>query len=267
MALQTTLEGMSGDQQSFRDLKIDAPLGINDQRAVYIQLKGQNLQGKCGFLVTSQSKESPKTESTSHAKGILAFEKPESGAKGAHYQHLINDRVSTIYTRDDNEILKAKRPYSLFSRIVCYGISLKGLSSIIMAPKEAILEVEVPPRISATASSVASICDAAALDNFIHVAGISLNTSDNCATEEAFVAVGIESVLISPGYDLTSDCTWTVYASHSLVDTARARADIVVLSTDKQIALTINGINFARLPFKKLHLLQGANGGKESKSE
>lgn len=80
------------------------------------------------------------------------------------------------------------------------------------------------------------------------------------------MAVGIDDVEISASCDFAKSTTWTVYTSYTILDGSRARADVAVLSADSALALTINGINFAKLRFKRLRKLLGvANEGNDSR--
>lgn len=146
---------------------------------------------------------------------------------------------------------------------------MRGIRAIVLVENESVAKVQIPPRTIAKASTAGPICDIAALDNFIQVAGLSLNTCENCAAEEAFMAVGIDDVEISASCDLTKNTIRIVYTSYTIIDMSRARADVAVLSADSALGLTINSINFVKLRFKRLRQLLGGaiegNGSRGSK--
>ena len=264
IAAQISHGSTQGKTLWFKDLTIDAPLGIDTARDAFLDMEQQNERPEWTFSVTSSPKGDQKLKATSHGKGRFGFQQPEDNqdAQTNHYERLVKDRIRSIQAASSAEILKSSRIYGIFSRIVDYGTVLKGMSSITIVGGEAVAEVETPPNISGQASSVGSICDSATLDNVIQVAGVMLNTSDDCDTEEAFLAVGIKDISISASSNLAGSRCWTVYASYTGIDDSRACADVAVLSKDHTLAATVNGINFAKLPFKRLHkLLASANEG------
>lgn len=264
MAAQISSRSIEGMSLWFKDLTIDAPLGIDVERDTSIVLQEQSEELGWTFSVTSSPKNDPKIKAKSHGKGRFGFKQPgnDKRAQTTHYERLMKDRICSIRTASSTETLKNRRIYGMFSRIVNYGTILKGITSIILAEREAVAEIEMPPSISSLGSTAGSICDTATLDNFIQVAGVLLNTSDDCDTEEAFLAVGVEDVSTSISFNLADSRSWTVYASYTLTDEFRACADVAVLAKDQTLAATINGIHFAKLSFKKLQkLLESANKG------
>lgn len=262
MAAQSSSGSMQGKSLWFKDLTIDAPLGIDAGRAAILVLEKQSKEQDWTFSVTSSPKNDQKSKTTSHGKGRLGFKQPgtDKGAQTHHYERLMKDRIYSIRAASGTETLKSHRIYGMFSRIVNYGTILKGITSITLAGREVVAEVEMPLSVSDQASSAGSICDTATLDNFIQVAGLMLNTSDDCDAEEAFLAVGVKDMYVSAGSNLADSRSWTIYASYTLIDDSRACADVAVLSKDQTLAVTINGIQFAKLSFKRLQkLLESAN--------
>lgn len=115
---------------------------------------------------------------------------------------------------------------------------------------------------------MASICDAGVLDNFIQVAGLLINTSDICSVDEVFLAVGINSIFISPESDFAATRDWDVYVSVTLQNNSKTLADVYALTKDGKLTTTINGFQFSKLPLMKLgKLLESANRGTGSKAE
>ena len=266
MAAQSSSRSVEGMSLWFKDLTIDAPLGIDAGRNTSLVIQKRSEGPDWTFSVTSSPKNDQRIKTTSHGKGRFGFKQSgtDKGAQTYHYERLMKDRICSIRAASSTETLKTRRIYGMFSRIVNYGSILKGIVSIALAEREAVAEVEMPPSVSTQACSARSICDTATLDNFIQVAGLLLNTSDDCDAEEAFLAVGVEDINIPASPDLENNRSWTVYVSYTLIDNSRACADVAVLSKDQTLAATINGIRFAKLSFKKLHkLLESANKGRD----
>lgn len=262
MAAQSLSESREGRSLWFEDFTIDAPLGVDAGRDVVLVLEEQSSGQDWTFSVTSSPKDDQEIKDTCHGKGRLGFKQlgNDNEAQVYHYERLLTDRIYSISAASDTETLKSQRLYSMFSRIVSYGAILKGITSITLAGREAVAEVDVPPNASAQASSAGSICDTAVLDNFIQVAGLMLNSSNDCDAEEAFLAVGVKDTSISASSNFADSRSWTVYASYTSIDDSRACADVAVLSRDQALAATINGISFVKLSFRRLQkLLDSAN--------
>ena len=257
MAAQRLNRSMQGRSLWFKDFTIDAPLGVDVGRDVLLVMEEQSKGQDWAFSVTSSPKDDQRTKKTFHGKGRLDFEQlgSDNGAQTYHYERLVKDRIGSIRAASGTETLKIHRIYGMFSRIVTYGTFLKGITSLTLADREAVAEVEIPPSISAQASSAGSICDSAALDNFIQVAGLMLNTSSDCGAEDAFLAVGVKDTFIFSSSNLADCRAWTVYASYTPIDESRACADVAILSKDQTLAARINGITFVRLSFKRLQKL------------
>ena len=98
--------------------------------------------------MTSSPKDDQKIKSTCHGKGRLGFKQlgNDNEAQVYHYERLLTDRIYSVSAASDTETLKSQRLYSMFSRIVNYGAILKGITSITLAGREAVAEVDVPPK-------------------------------------------------------------------------------------------------------------------------
>jgi acyl transferase domain-containing protein/acyl carrier protein len=254
----------------FENLNIEAPLGLDSNRDVFLSLSREGIAESWSFVVTSKMLEG-KQKSTSHSKGRFGFIDTDNASRGPqaqHYQGLVKDRMDTIMKNPEAETLRHHRAYALFSRVVRYGGFLKGIKNITILGFEAVAEVNVPAGPVTVESTVTNICDAGVLDNFIQVAGLLINTSDICSVDEVFLAVGVNSIYISAESDFVAIRDWDVYVSVTPENNSKASANVYVLAKDGKLLVTINGVQFSKLPLTKLNkLLESVNQGPNSKSD
>lgn len=249
----------------FEGISIEAPLGVDSDREVSISLT--EINGKpqnWSFVVNSTMKTDPKSKVAMHGKGKFGFMDAHDvsvGPQTQHYQEFILDRIQRLSADQDTDTLRKQRAYGLFSRIVNYGEVLKGIASITISKFEAIADIEIPPQSSqANESTVTGICDTVILDNFIQVAGLLINSGEMCTEDDAYLAIGVESIFISAGCGFTSCKSYTVYTKFTPLDDGRATADVFVLSKSGTLITTISAVKFAKLPLKKLQkLLESVN--------
>ncbi|EOD43923.1 putative polyketide synthase protein [Neofusicoccum parvum UCRNP2] len=177
------------------------------------------------------------------------------------YQRLVADRIKELRGKSSAEKLMSKRAYGLFGSVVHYADFLQGISCIIMDGTQAVADIEVSAgHVGAEESSVTSVCDTVALDTFIQVAGLLINSSDCCIPEHVFVATGIDSAILSKLCDFDACKSWTVYAMFSPSSETTAAGDVFVLTKDGSIAMAVLGVRFTRLPIAKLErMLESAN--------
>lgn len=254
MAAQLKPGNLKGQVPWFENLTFEAPLGLDKDRDTTITL---NESGKgWSFTAQSVSKSDPKRKSVLHAKGDFGF---TATTQLHRYQRLVTDRMRHLQM-SDTETLKSKRAYGLFSRIVRYAELLKGISSITLGDSEASAVIQVPPGASTQDSSATSLCDCVTFDAFIQVVGLLINSSDQCSSDEVFVATGVENFSMSLACDFDRCKEWTVFAMFTPTENSKAMGDVFVLTRDKTLVMTIMGVQFTKLPITRLDkLLDSAN--------
>lgn len=241
----------------FENLTFEAPLGVDHGREVTVVLKSNNSSNAWSFVVGSVSKADPKAKSTLHAKGNFGF---SSCIQLDGYERLMVSRIAHFKGQSGNEKLKSKRAYELFSRIVCYADFLKGISSITLGESEALAMIDVPLSNSTDDSSATGLCDTVALDTFIQVAGLLINSSEQCAADQVFVATGIEKLSMTSTCNFDKTRSWVVFATFIPVGDTKAMGDVFVLTRDNVLVVTVTGVQFTRLPITRLEkLLDSAN--------
>ncbi|TVY47237.1 Non-reducing polyketide synthase [Lachnellula occidentalis] len=256
MAAESAMGSLEKHGLSFWDFRIDAPLGIDHRRKVLITLEG-NVEGQdWSFVLTSSVAGQPSFKPTIHAKACFKFVTAQSGQELRQFQYqqrFAKARLAAFLLNPDTETIRMSRAYRLFSRVVNYPSILKGISSLTIAGNEALAELELPAALKTDESSAVRSCDTIALDNFVQVIGLLMNTSDICTENEAFLAIGADNISILPVCELESVRKYRVFASFTSDGGAKAIVDIFVLTADSVLAAVITGMHLSKIP---LHTIQ-----------
>ena len=256
MAAQLAVGKVEGQAPWFENLTFEAPLGLDSGCDTSVVLRPDSSKQGWSFVARSLNKIDPKRKPVLHAKGDFGF---TTTTQLHRYQRLVTDRMRHLQ-HSEPETLKSKRAYALFSRIVSYAELLKGISSITLGESEASAIIDVPLGASTVDSLATGLCDCVALDAFIQVVGLLINSSDQCAGDEVFVATGIENFSMSLACDFDRCREWIVFAMFSPSGIGKAMGDVFILTSDKVLVITIMGVQFTKLPIMRLEkLLDSAN--------
>ena len=258
MAIQISQGDFDADSLYFGDLVFLASLGVDLDREVVLILTPTKESRSWDFLVKSSLRSDPKSRSTTHAKGRIGLTTPP---RFDTYERLISDSISQLQKSGTAEKLMSKRAYGLFALVVHYADFLQGMTTILLDGTQAVAEVDIPLRdLGANESTVTQACDTVALDVFIQVVGLLINSSDMVTKEEVYVATGVDHTSMSSGCDLHNCKSWTVYTKFKPMGNDRAAGDIFVLTRDGALVMTITGVQFTKLLISKLEkFLDSAN--------
>ncbi|TVY17072.1 3-methylorcinaldehyde synthase [Lachnellula arida] len=256
MAVQSSMGNLEKHSLSFWDFRIEAPLGIDHRRNALITLEGNGEGQDWSFVLTSSVSGQPNSKPTIHAKAGFKFAPAQSVQElrqFQYYQRFANARLAAFQLSADTETIKMSRAYKLFARVVNYSSIFKGMYSLTIVGNEVLAELELPAASETDESSAVRSCDTIALDNFVQVIGLLMNTSDICTEDEAFLAVGADNITMSPICDLESVRKYRVFASFTSDGSNKATGDIFVLTADSTLVAVITGMHFSKIP---LHTLQ-----------
>ncbi|KAF7944492.1 hypothetical protein EAE96_010883 [Botrytis aclada] len=259
MALQIAGADVEKKSIFFDGLTFQAPLGVDMDREVSLTLEESSEPQTWTFVVKSSLKTDSKLRSIIHAKGMIGL---TTQPQLSTYERLISDRVNALVKQPDTEKLMSKRAYGLFSTVVHYSDFLHGISNITMDGNQAIAEIELPPSpFEVRESTINHICDTIALDTFIQVVGLLINSSSHCSSEEVYVATGVDSTTMSASSCNFVNCKyWTVYAMFTPTSNTQATGDIYVFTRDGKLVMTSTGVGFTKLLITKLEkMLVAAN--------
>jgi acyl transferase domain-containing protein/acyl carrier protein len=266
MAAQMVEPSVSVKSLSFQNLSFQGALGINYNRDVSLLMEGDGEYLAWNFTVRSAVKDS-KGRPTTHAKGRFSV---TSHIDFQLYERMLADRMNEILVDPQSERLMAGRAYTLFSRVVNYAESLRGISEItILNNRHAVAEVCRPKvSVSSSESTAVGVCDTVTLDTFIQVVGLLINSSETCPVDEVFIATGIDSIIMQdcdfsdPQHD-----TWKVYAMATTRSESHVAGDMFVFTKDGKLIFTGSGVQFSRFPISKLEkVLEGIGMSSAPKS-
>ncbi|KAI1840571.1 hypothetical protein JX266_013235 [Neoarthrinium moseri] len=271
MALQLHLDGSDSDlfrkgaSLVFESLSISAPLGVEPEGEVVLNLDPSETSWKFSVrTLMSSGNPSPtsKPKETSHASGVIAL---TLSPVFDTFQRLVSEPIARIESRDnvDVERLMLKRAYSLFGRVVDYASFFKGIRSVALAAHEAVASIrlpgtEQPHRDDSTAWKV---CDTVAVDAYIQVVGLLMNSDDSVGVDEVVVMVGLDRVVMSPGCKMDDPPEfWRVYARFGYGADNQPIGDVFVCNPDGALVAILSGCRFAKLPIPRLEkILDMAN--------
>ncbi|KFA74445.1 hypothetical protein S40288_08906 [Stachybotrys chartarum IBT 40288] len=243
----------------FENLSFESPLGLDLSRRVQLKLSKADSPAEWVFLLHSYpNSKQPSTRATTHGKGTLMLsEQPNFDT----YQRLISSRLPEILVQSDAETLLSKRAYGLFSQVVTYADLLRGIQTITMSGNHALAAIRVQDgHVGADESSAIHCCDTVALDTFIQVVGLLINSSDHCSPGCCFVASGVKTATLGLECNFNDSKSWAVYATYTMLSDTKAMGDVFVMKPDHTIVGTILGVSFSRLPIDTLErMLDGVN--------
>lgn len=245
-------------------LEINAPLGMNTDRAVSIDLK--RADGKTPawtFEMASKSQSDVKGNISTHATGrvTLHLETPRLLTDFSRYERLIGfQRFEDLKNNPESDIMQGSTVYKAFSRVVQYADHYKGVRSVYGRGQEVAGIVILPECGSSALQNCAT--KPLAIDNFVQVAGLHVNCLNKCKDTEVFVCTKIESIQPSPKFR-ESD-SWVVYSSFTSIGDREIVNDIFVFDTvSKRLVLMVLGAHFMRVLITSLtKVLSRANAAR-----
>ncbi|KAK4244346.1 BcPKS16, polyketide synthase [Corynascus novoguineensis] len=271
MALQLLLEGSHDDPFKkgaslvFEDLTISAPLGREAEGEVVLQLEpaaSGSHAWKFAVRTLLGGGLSAKPRATTHGNGVITVDtNPTFDA----FQRLVSGpmaRVEGGVGDHDAERLMLKRAYSLFGRVVDYAPFFKAIRSVTLSEQEAVAAIRLPEDQPGREETTAwKICDTVAVDAFIQVVGLLMNSDDSVAADEVVVMVGQDRVVLSPAAKMNDPPEyWRVYAKFGYGDNRQPIGDVFVCTAQGDLVAIFTGCRFAKLPIAKLEkMLDTAN--------
>ena len=243
----------------FRDLAFQAALGVDLARVASLTLEKAGDSQAWEFVIKSSSKADPKSRSSTHAKGKIVLT-PEPDFRT--YERLIASSIKELESKPDTEKLMCNRAYGLFSQVVHYADFLQGISHITMGGTEARANIDLSAdaQFGLEQSTVMQYCDTVAIDTFIQVVGLLINSSNLVTSEDVYVATGVDNVSMSSACDFHRHKSWTVYTKYTSTGEGQAAGDIFVMTRDGTLAMIITGAQFTKLLISKLErFLDSAN--------
>ena len=259
MGLQLLQGHMETGTIRFLDLSFQSALGVDLARDASLTLEKSDASQVWSFVIKSSSKTDSKPRTSTHAIGkIMLTTQPDFRT----YERLITDRKNELENKPNTEKLMSNRAYGLFSQVVHYAEFLRGISHIILDKGEAVANIDLPDEalFGLEESTVTQYCDTIAIDTFIQVVGLLINSSTLVTSEDVFVATGVDHVSMSSACDFHNRKSWTVYTKYTSTGEGQAAGDVFVMTREGTLAMIITGAQFTKLLISKLEkFLDSAN--------
>ena len=241
---------------AFKDVSFQAALGIDQSREAFLTV--DSLSNALGWSFVVKSRDS-KARSSIHAKGKILHTEPSDFKT---YERLIVDRIEELKKKHNVEKLMSSRAYRMFSRVVDYADFLQGISHIMLHETEALAEIDLSGKaeISFHQSTTIQQCEAVAIDTFIQVVGLLINSSQFVSSHDVYVATGVDNLSMSSACDFQKHKYWTVYAKYTSLGESQAVGDLFVMTREGIMAMMITGVQFTKLSISTLEkFLDSAN--------
>lgn len=240
------------------DLEIKAPLGMND-RAISILLKRADVvTSTWDFELSSQSRGNGSTKIAvqQHATGKVSLEtgNPKLMADFDRYERLIGDRrYNDLVADPEAEAMRGALVYKVFGKVVTYKDYYKGVRSVYAKDQEVAGLVTLPSHdIKALQNTV---CNPLAVDNFVQVSGLHVNSLNEIGDNEVFICTKIDRIQPSPKFKQAEVDTraWIVYSSFQRTSDKELVNDIFVFnSKSKSLVMIILGVRFTKVLISSL---------------
>ncbi|KAI9844533.1 MAG: Type I Iterative PKS [Sclerophora amabilis] len=243
---------------SIDELEIQGALGLDLDRAITLSLTEVDaVSPSWTFALRSHARDDPSQE-TQHATGSVSLQLSD-GSKPigdfARYERLIGHRRCQDLIADvDAEAMQGSLIYKVFGRVVQYADYYRGVKSISSKGSEVAGNVIMPqPDLNAVNDT---ICHPLAIDNFIQVAGLHVNSLKDYDDKEVFVCTKINQLQLGENFrkDDSEARSWMVYSNFGHTSDNEVINDIFVFSsTGKGLVLTILGAHFTKIAINSLN--------------
>ncbi|EKG19938.1 Beta-ketoacyl synthase [Macrophomina phaseolina MS6] len=230
-------------------LEIKMPLGLDPSRFITLNLEASDDgTGAWHFEVSSKAAKGD-VKAVSHATGRvrLVHDSSKLQAEFARYQRLVGfHRFAELEADPDADALKGSMIYRVFSRVVLYAPYYKGVRNVCAKDHHVAGTVRLPPHDLSALNDM--VTNPLAVDNFFQVAGLHVNSLNECAPGEVMVCTKIDSIHASPHFRNSGGKTsWLVYSSYTPSNDREAVNDVFVFDADtKQLVFIGLGARFTR---------------------
>ncbi|KAL5361507.1 hypothetical protein BJX96DRAFT_185313 [Aspergillus floccosus] len=241
------------------DLYMQSPLAIDLKRGLRLVLSASGPE-TWQFIMQSFPL-SDRDNTTQHASGTvnvssLTSEKLQS--RFSRYRRIVNyERCESLLSDSDTSAIQGSLVYKMFDKVVVYSDIFRGVSKIASRGYEVTGLVSLPS--SGLELVKESVCNPLVVDNFTQVAGLHVNSLDDCASNEVYLCNGIEQIDACRPLDASG--SWLVHSSFDRVGTRELVNDIFVFdASTKELVMTLFGLRFAKVPTASLkRALERAN--------
>ncbi|MCJ1386383.1 hypothetical protein MMC17_009509, partial [Xylographa soralifera] len=249
-----TSGGILGRLPQVEELAMSAPLGLNEDIGVFLRLR-ESSTGGWDFVISSRYQEGD--NETEHAKGriiLTPMDDPFLASRMKLLRRLArSSRADQITASSLTTGISGSMVYKIFADVVEYADYYRGVKSLSVLDNEAVGLVSIPG--NQPSKMDPGICDPVSLDNFLQVAGIQINCLSNRKSDEVFMCIAIEEIVLTKSFQVNkaNDRSWMVYSKCQTMSKAKIISDVFVYDSDsKDLVLAIMGASFRSVPFKSM---------------
>lgn len=243
-----------------KHLEIKAPLGMNLDRDIRIRLtKTEAASLAWTFELTSQAHGQDSKETgtpVSHATGRVSLQTEDSEllTDFSRYERLIGyHRFDDLKNDPDSEAMQGAMVYKVFSKVVQYAEHYKGVRRVYSKNREVAGTVRLPSHNETALMN--TITEPLAIDNFIQVAGLHVNSLNECGDNEVFVCTKVDRIQPGPKFKHSNSDprSWVVYSNFSPTGERELVNDIFVFDpANKSLVLMVLGAHFSKVLISSL---------------
>lgn len=239
------------------ELEMYAPLGIDLDRDVHVSLRAIDGSLSTWRFALSSYDRKDSSRKTQHATARINFLPPGSTKTAtdfARYERLINfDRCKALFIDDSAETMQGSLVYKMFAKVVNYAGIYRGVRKISSKNCEITGQVIMPS--SDSGDLTETICAPLAVDNFTQVAGLHVNSLEDCGDNEVFVCTKIDQLHFGQNFRPSGSPSgpFIVYSNFDRKGDRELTNDIFVYdSTCKRLVMTILGVQFTKVVITSL---------------
>ena len=251
---------------SFEDVSMGLPLTTSQNGLVLIALQQLDDRGSIGFSIYTDEGSAACSSTAYHAKGTFKCPRALENSMELDFQtmhRLVYRNVRSLLENDDAEVLRNKKCYQIFDRVVKYSEMLRVIQKLRTFESNAVGDVITPDLDEPSSSQIQEICDAATVDGIVQVLGLLINSSELCSQEEVLVAVGIDRFEVSSSCKFNVGSHWQVYAT---VDPLlnETKGDVLVFDASDSLVLVATGVKFQKNKLSQFEKLLASMTGEAS---
>ncbi|KAL2821206.1 hypothetical protein BJX63DRAFT_427879 [Aspergillus granulosus] len=254
-----------GDVSAFHSLEIVAPLGLSQDADLALQLDQQT--NGWAFSFVSQPLNAPRQhEPAVHATGAVTITNDHNSTKAEFDRTarlLPYSQVKELLSQADGEAMHGALVYKVFNRVIEYEDYYKGVSRVVA--KSGQVAADVMLRNQPLPWAAEQVCNPLALDNFLQVAGLHVNSLRDCADTDVYVCTKVDRLSISPSFSALSSqpghgC-WGVFSNLNVINDKQVENDVYAFdATTGELVLMVVGAQFSRVLITSLsRVLSRAN--------
>ena len=233
-------------------LEIFAPLGICVKRKLSVSLGEIGGSTSVWDCVISSYIEDDASRPTKHGAArvtLSATDDSRAESKLARYERLVDlSRCAALMDDGDTECMQGSVVYKTFAKVVNYSTIFQGVKKISFKDREVAGTIVMTLPDSEGLRN--HVTNPLAVDNFTQVAGLHVNSLDDCRDNEVFLCtkideLQIDSAFLQYGHDSSR---WTVYSKFTRKDDKEVVSDVFIFDPASQrLMMVILGVRFTKV--------------------